>query len=505
MTRVSSATRRLLVLLLLPAVWLGMTPEVAQAASSSDVLQFQMERVGEDVHCQIPITYGEITTDGVLKVGSGYCEGYALGDGVPGTCDALDAECTVFTLEVVGCSTVQLSDSAAATTFMRTLTYLGATSIALGECNPPEICLSFKTTNFGRDAEGRDCETVDFSDAIGEEEPEFEPPVEMPWGDCKHGYPFGLYIRHVTTWESTLNPPTTMYKDKWRVGFENRPMPPLQDGAEWTLRAAHNPEGSIAPTIHPTTTDGTSPPSSNPQWINKDLWVNDPVALTGSHNKTDGEVWGVQITTKDPSLTAANIPIGYTNPGKCTFWFGPKIRNGEHPTYGDDDPWEDIIHGEPVAPQPVPDPTPVVPTPIDDPSVDAGWLDAIARIIDSLLTAIADIVKELAKLLKDLLIPDPASWGFFELVDQFQAKPPFSIIDVTYGETRHLVDEFKGSAGCSILPSINIPGSDSRFTCVRLQEGGMGSLYNIVQWGMVTLTGLALFKMVSGYFSKDGG
>lgn len=216
-------------------------------------------------------------------------------------------------------------------------------------------------------------------------------------------------------------------------------------------------------------------------------------------------VTGVQIvsfanSTKFGAAAGPQGNIGITDPATCRFWFGPKIRPDD-PDSTLDDPFGQVGSENPAGPgdeePPVieapPDP---IGTPVDEPTF-WGWiLELLRQVLGAVLGIPAAILGGLAS----LFIPDPGAWGADALVDQLKAKPPFSLLGPMGDTATSFGQAFQGTGSCGVLADFG----DAEVSCAKIQAvPGMSQFYGLVQFGLISLTGLACFRMTASLF-QDG-
>ena len=228
-----------------------------------------------------------------------------------------------------------------------------------------------------------------------------------------------------------------------------------------------------------------------------------------------------------------NVPIitgppdtymgGANWPERCSFYFGTKIGNTAND--GHDEPG-----GEMTGPAPGgggPSEPPVTNTPAPAPAEASGcgdfsWSDPASwasagicmlvklayRIVDllgSVLGVLAGLVGQVGALLETLFVPSASSWGFDGLYDQFEARPPGSVL-VSIGDGMSGFIGGYSAGGCGVLADFSSEDMDAQLTCSNVQSiPGYGALYALVQVGMFALTGLAVFRMLAGKVGGDDG
>lgn len=211
-------------------------------------------------------------------------------------------------------------------------------------------------------------------------------------------------------------------------------------------------------------------------------------------------------------LNATGKGFGDTAPGVCTFWFGPKVFDLEDSTL--DDPFGSggPDSGE-LTPPPVDDLEPPTPPVVGDPdeacNFDIGdpssWVSAgvcaLVGMLKLLIEAVVAIPMAIFALVETLLIPNPSAWGTEELISQFEARPPGSVVMSVGQAAKAGADSYSGSGSCSLF---TIEGAS--VTCDSVKEvPGYSALYSLVQLGLIALTGLAIFRIFAGTFSDESG
>lgn len=223
--------------------------------------------------------------------------------------------------------------------------------------------------------------------------------------------------------------------------------------------------------------------------------------------------------------TTANHGFGETRPAKCQFWFGPKVYDnasttdtsddpyGVAPGIGQDEPGADVA--DPNAPADPGAPATGCNFSITDPSgwASAGMCAAVGLLgkIVNLLVSIAQLIGNLATsiaravggILSDAFIPNPKSWNTGGVRDQFNARPPGSLITASASGVSAASAAYS-DGGCGNIFTVDIPRVGSRSVTCGLASStpGYGALYSLVQVGLMALTGLALFRMFTGAFTR---
>lgn len=495
--------RVLAVLFLVPVVIFS-TPYTASAATSG-TLVYTMT-LGADVPARCQITWARTTT-GISIGAASRCD--AGPDLTPYSCQPVEGDCGMYGMvfkSVSGdtCGSAPLPARDVEGNDVRSVAAgLGAAfaPVSWQNCVPVTACLSYYFEGVGGllDVDTAACSAF----PVDPPEPGWQPPAEMLFGDCPLGNATGATWDHAQTY---VDAQFKVYvKDKMRLLLDYRE-PAGQSWSlaerEWRLNVIHSvagtpPTPANAPAAglqipagsnsQPLTTDDTSN-GQNPVWVHDELWMNNPSGLGSSHLEEDPPkmAYGVQVTTKGP-LSTANIPIGYTNPSKCTFWLGPKIRVSNHPQWGYAEPWgemlmEDDYETDPVEPTP---PTEVEPEPID-PGTDLGLLGAILAVLRSLWNAIKGIAAAIGDVLERLFIPDKGFMdeAFRDLRDAWADTTVAKFGDVFDSS---LLDP--NVAGCSGLRlSFELPGDvivDERLGAAC--SGNMENAANIVR-SVITAT-----------------
>lgn len=211
--------------------------------------------------------------------------------------------------------------------------------------------------------------------------------------------------------------------------------------------------------------------------------------------------------------------IGATNPAQCRYWFGPKIYDDTATTL--DEPagtTSDTPTGA-AAPEPTdPDPSDVTDEEsaecegfsVTDPTSWAGaGLCQLVKAANAILGTLEGMVTAIGDLLYTLFVPDPASWDVGDLISQWNARPPGSIVNlvvggitkVTYAYTRANEGDcsgvsFGGSNGNGIGANVGCAPS----------EGPGGAAYQgayiLVRWGLLVVTSIYLFHILRSALSK---
>lgn len=468
---------------------------LSAAAATSGTLVFGLDAPGiGSTTCQIPWAR---TNTGISVGATSRCDGGA--DMTPLSCQPFEGECGSYGLvfkDATGdtCGSVALDPyDVEGNDWRSTAAGLGAgfAPIQWSSCTPVSACLSYYFEPNGTDVVA--CQSI----SIDQPEPGWEPPAEMPFGSCEWGTPQAVAWEHVFTMD------TSLVKDRLRLLFYSRyPEPGDGLGLEWTLISAHGPADASTGNEY-TSTDQTDN-GNNPQWISDTLWKNQPEGVGGSHSPSGGQAWGVQVNTRDTDTLGAFSPerIGYTNPGKCSFWFGPKIRNGDHPEYGDDEPWAPLTPYPDVGTDPV-DPVPPT-TEVPTAPPDFGLPD-LGSFLQGIGDAIMGLVRGLLDGLKRLFIPNTDEWGVESLQDMLREKPPFSVAAELKDQAWSFVGAYTSSGSCGILADFGpVGGESTALDCARIKNApGLGGLYTLVSVGLVGLTAWSCFIMIQRVF-QDG-
>lgn len=377
-------------------------------------------------------------------------------------------------------------------------------------CVPVQACLSYYYNDNGRTVDVVDCVAFPVDPPASG----WEPPAEMPYGSCFWGTPQAVASAHVTTYGNNQ-----LVKDGLRLLFYNRYPEPGDpaSGLEWDFNVMHGTAPApLTPPAEPSTNwmmmnaTNSSDPNENAQWVSTTLWKNAPTYLGGSHEPgPTGPIYGVQVTTQHSATKTANggTKIGYTNPGKCSFWFGPKIRATDSAIYGESDPWAPMTDMNAPTPTPTPDPTPptVTPTPTDAPSTEVGFWGAILGVlrsiwnaITSVVGAIKDLVVGIADKLKDLFIPDSDNWGVSGIRNGLRDKPPFSVAVELKDQLWAFSGAYTGSGECGVLADFgSLAGQPLKLDCAQIKNSpGLGAVYGLVSAGFLGLTAWVGFGMI---------
>lgn len=497
-------------------------------AATSGTLVFSLDGGSEgDAHCQI--AWGRTAT-GISIGASSLCQAGPDFSPYSGQAyeDATGSYGIVFrNLTDVTCGSAALPARDIPENTVRSVAAgLGAAfaPISWANCTPNEVCLSYYW-------DGPGLSGVDTADCVPfpvdpPETGDPNPPVEVQ--SCPFGTPQSIYEDHYMSYSGGG---IEYFKDKYVLGFYARDTLGKSwtlAEREWKLTGVHSPGGTVpaqvaAPSTglhvptgssaYPTETDSTAN-ANNPVWVEDRVWKNNPgPGLGGAHQSGNPPLtmYGVQITNKG-SLSSANIPVGYTNPEKCTFWFGPKIRPADHPTFGFATPYGQLRHG--TGPTPVPDvpPPTVTPTPTGDVDTNGGFLQGILGVLNKVWNAIKDVVGAIKDLvvgignkLKDLFIPDDDEWGVAAIRAQLRDKPPFSVAAELKDQAWSFVGAYTSSSNCGLLSDFTpIAGETTALDCGKIKASpGLGGLYSLVSAGLIGLTAWACFVMVQQVF-QDG-
>lgn len=440
--------RVLAVLFLVPVV--VFSTSTTAGAATTGTLVFNLN-LGADIPARCQVTWARTTTGVSIGAASRCDAGPDLTPYSPQPIEG-DAGMYGFVLKDVGgntCGSAPLPARDVPENDVKSVAAgLGAAFVPVASwvnCVPVTACLSYVFDGVGSllDVDTANCVAIPI-----EPPSQWQPPAEMPFGDCPFGTPQGAAYQHRQTYVDAQN--LYYVKDLLHLLFYDRSLANQSwslSEREWRLDVIHSLAGT-PPTRQnasasglqipagsenqPTTTDATGN-TMNPVWERDDLWRNNPSGLPGSHTwkNPKWEAYGMQVTTRG-SLSTANIPVGYTNPGKCTFWLGPQIRVSDHPTFGYARPWGEMIESNEIDPpaeveQP---PTQVEPEPVD-PDTDLGLLGAILSILRSVWNAIKGIAGAIGDVLKDLFIPDSGFMddAFKDLRDAWADTTIFNFAD----------------------------------------------------------------------------
>lgn len=259
-------------------------------------------------------------------------------------------------------------------------------------------------------------------------------------------------------------------------------------------------------------------PAGSPAPVGETQRVNTWSATMGNTTNHGAPVSDDVSTPKRELFT-----FGTSKPAQCFFYIGSRVWENSSQVY--DDPWgvsEDTSYGSPLTEMPEapePDEKPAISEPdpgcsfsLDDPTT---WASAgvcalvglIGKLIDllwSILQAIAGIVPALLELFEDLFVPDPSSWGFAGLRDQFTSRPPGSLVTAGAAGVTSTANGYQSSSGCGDL--INFSGAgvgNARVSCSSIASNpGVSAARALFAAFILAITGLAMFRMARGAFGR---
>lgn len=505
--------RVLAVLFLVPVVVFSNAQTAGAATSGMWTFTLDGGPLFEDARCQVPWAK---TSTGVTIGASSRCD--AGSEVSPGFCQPFEGTCGMYAI-VLKSSTGVTCGSAPFEGYDPPGNDLGSVAGGLGSafvavagtsCVPATACLSYYFEPPGPNLEGDNLDSVHcvnagvdpFGPSDGGTLP---PPSELPFGMCEWGTPMGVGTAHLTV-------ATPNVKDMVRLLFSTRypemyPVGTVGNSArEWEMRIAHNVEGSTTPIIRFVQTDDTTN-GNGPMWQSDTLWINQPSGVAGSHSgSADGPAWGIQVTTRHTATKGqfAGTPgqIGYTNPGKCSFWFGPKIRATDDPNFGMAKPAGPLTDISSVTPAPTPTPpTTVTPTNVV-PENESGFWGAILAVLRSIWNAIGSIVGGIKNALKALFIPDTDKWGVADLRDTMRDKPPMSAVVELKDQTWDFIGAYTSSGWCSSIAEFEVvPGQGSSIDCTAISQApGMSFVYSMVAGGLIAITAWVAFGWIQQVF-----
>ena len=217
--------------------------------------------------------------------------------------------------------------------------------------------------------------------------------------------------------------------------------------------------------------------------------------------------------------------IGVTDPGNCEFYWGAQVAvTGD----GRDQPIQNIstTPPDPTPPDPVSDSS--CGFSITDPSTWAGagiceLVKAIRGLVDIMQTmlgvlqelasaiagpivnAISGLITSLANLLQAMLIPDPSSWDIASVKDQWDSRPPGSLVDGMYASVTGVATAMSAGGSSCDLGSWTIEGHGVPLTCPKSSVPGYSALYALVSAALFGFTGLGLWHLFRGAVGNGGG
>lgn len=216
--------------------------------------------------------------------------------------------------------------------------------------------------------------------------------------------------------------------------------------------------------------------------------------------------------------------IGINDPSLCRFYYGQDVIT--EPMIGGD-PMGPFTNG---SPQPYGGSTPVDEGPLTGPdpvSTDDGqcsgfsftdpssWagagicvlvkaVRALFGVMGDVLQAVLGLVGQLGALLRDLFIPDPSSWDMQRLQDQWDSRPPGSVIQDTTDVLGAAADGLSASGPCE-LPNWNISGQDAQLACPD-ETGGPAwqGLMSLVRIAITVAAAFYVFHILRTAISRGG-
>lgn len=246
------------------------------------------------------------------------------------------------------------------------------------------------------------------------------------------------------------------------------------------------------------------------------------------------------------TLTAGRLPqtgnansslsiSGMTDGNRCLFYWGAKIA--EIPNETTDDP-AGPLPGTDTGGVPLPIPgtrceaVECTDTPVEYPTTDTGLLDLLAKLLVALIEVVGEIITsivwlagevvgaiesmttallglvgqlitELSDLLKLLAVPNPGSWGISGLTQQWEARPPGSVVNEGFNASRGMVQNLRSNGNhCDgAYLQFNVdgdPGAEesSRIRCPVNDVQAYGTVYNLVSVALVGATGFVIFHVL---------
>lgn len=549
---------RALVLLLVPVVGIYSSGQAAVAAEGTKqagewtAVRFELPGstfLGTTIFkmtCQN--TFGMIAVQGgsqIMTRGT-ECQGT---DSSPGWCQRGEPDCTniQYRFEGTGCGSGKASEYNARNGEHESLSNIHAvydpTAVFAGSCDPATVCLMMY---FEGTIVADECMPIDI-----------EPPGALGSGDesCSYGTvspprPNGApYIQRYTQggyaqphwsqnyrfpavqgssspWSSYLIVKDTTGGQQRHDGIldssANRLMAPTSMdlvGSYWLLRQGQ--PGMTDPVM--IGNDGTSAMYQEPGEKGTQ------VVIGGGYFRDTG-AGSAQLATRKSDKIGK---IGWNNPGECSFYWGTKLY--EYDTTTRDDPAGPLPGTDETLPVPTSPPgdpgAPMVDQQPDDSigllAVIAGLLQLILDAIEALaqalglaglleailaamqvlpevLDAIGRLVTDLLEGLKGLFVPNASSWDVAGVRNQWEARPPGSLVTGVGDGLRSAGDSFSSAGGCGQL--LTVPGYGSGVSCTSIAGiPGIGALRSLVSVGFYVLTGIAVLRMVIGALGKGGG
>lgn len=210
---------------------------------------------------------------------------------------------------------------------------------------------------------------------------------------------------------------------------------------------------------------------------------------------------------------------GITEPSSCIWYFGAKIAQDASSTK--DEPAGSIGPAQPTGEEEPPNE--VEPPESDNSACDfdplspstwlgggmcaaVGLLEGIGQGLIDLAAALAGlaagIVEALRPLLMELFIPDNHAWGFSDLRDTWESRPPGSLVNSFVDSAESFGGSFSSTASDECRTLIDGPGADSNTmltTCSVSSSSGMSAAYQLVKWGLIALTALSAFRIIQAH------
>lgn len=233
--------------------------------------------------------------------------------------------------------------------------------------------------------------------------------------------------------------------------------------------------------------------------------------------------------------------FGMTDPAACQFYWGVKLVDFAGTTI--DDPISDA--GPPGESPTEPDPPvvtdPVTPTTdstcqtfsLTDPTTWAGAgicilvklvgaLIALTRsilgvlqglattIASAIADALAGIMDLLGPILLGLAIPSPGAWPVGDVVDQWNSRPPGSLIDGLGGAIGGVVSGLQAGGGCGAggfgnwVVRTSHGNANSSIGCPK-ESSAYLVVYDLVKAGLLVMTGIYVFHIMRSAVGNGGG
>lgn len=528
MLRNSKVLRLLAVVFLVPIV--VFSNSATAAAATSGIMRFQFTAVeyqGYNVigaNCQIPWASN---STGMILSAKAICVGGP--DYTPGACQSFEPGCGSYGLILKDlyentCGSAALENTEApgngiaSTKTLLTGGFIGFEG--LGDCVPVEACLAYYWDGFGPGAQEQvACTAVDID------------PVEGPESACSHGTPATIRSEWViadnqqywTDWHLVT------YVNGVKIGSAGAPH--TGEGTEgWNFTVFYmDPQRSYSPselmnieapaTFWPNENlhgnghygfyrvskdPGGEAPTNEPDrlavlGVEVAYGGSPPRVLYGYNRSNDGKLLDAGSIARRLPTAGDHAYGGITDPALCRFWFGQKVTNIEGSDM--DEPFGEV-------PDPGVEEPPVEPPEPEEPP-EGNWLYLIWLALTRLISVVAGLAATIAAAViagitdafESLFVPNPNKWKVSQLHDQLQSKPPFSVAESLADQAGDTAEAFQGSGNCGVLLNF---GPDTSVSCSEVRNApGMGALYNLVTFGIISLTGLGGFRMVSSHF-QDG-